>query len=260
MREMKTVVIALLACTVCCMPFSAAQANNEAAKSAPEAKSSKFETAKPAASAKAVKNDAAKINNAVKVLKEIAAIQKRKIPPQLIAVSTAVVIVPKASKHNFMVSGGSSGGVLLLHDKTGKWSNPLFVTLTGGTLGWQIVGDPLDIVIVYKNMKSVDELLKGKLIMNAKTAIEPGPLGPTMKGASTAAQKADIVSYVRSHGVFEDEATVTGSTVQIDNAANDAFYATLKVVSGDIVSGKVSKSSEDIAALQKLLAEYATGK
>lgn len=260
MREMKTVMIALLACAVCCMPFSAAQANNETAKTAPEAKSDKFETTKTAATAKAVKNDAARIGNAVKVFKEIAAIQKRKIPPQLISASRAVLIVPKASKHNFMVSGGSSGGVLLLHEKTGKWSSPLFVTLSGSTLGWQIVGDPLDIVIVYKNMKSVDELLKGKLIMNAKTAIEPGPLGPTMKGASTDAQKAEIVSYVRSHGVFEDEATVTGSTVQIDHAANDAFYATPKAVSGDIVSGKLSKSSEDIAALQKVLAEYAAGK
>jgi hypothetical protein len=57
-----------------------------------------------------------------------------------------------------------------------------------------------------------------------------------------------------------EESTLGGTTVQIDAAANDKFYATPKVAAADIVSGAVVKSSGDIKALQKLLADYAAGK
>jgi lipid-binding SYLF domain-containing protein len=232
----------------------------EATKTGTESKATKSESVKTGRAPKAVKDNAEKISAASKFVKEISAIQRRKIPPVLVNGASAVVIVPKAAKHDFMVSGGSAGGVLLVRDNDGTWSSPVFIKLSGGTLGWQIVGDPMDIVLVIKNKKSVDAILKGKYTLDAKVAIEPGWLGPTMKGASAREQKADIASYVRSHGAFAEETNVAGATVQIDAAANDSFYAKPKADAGDIISGKVVKSTEDVTALQKLLADYGAAK
>jgi lipid-binding SYLF domain-containing protein len=231
MKMMRSVLIASVAALLSWMPPSAAMAKEEA------------------------KN----IGNVVRAIKEITAIKKEKIPPAMIKDAIGIAIFPEAAKNDFMVKGRSAKGILLLHDKEGKWSNPLFVTLNGGTLGWQMVGNPMDIVMVFKNMKRIDEIMKGKLYMDIKVSVVPGPIGLTMKAATKQEQQAEINSYVRSHGVFAD-VSVASATVQIDDAANEAFYGHPKISAGDIVTGKVEKSSDDFKNLQKLLTEYADGK
>jgi len=205
------------------------------------------------------KDEAKRVGSAVKALKEVSALQKSVIPPALINSASAIVIIPGASKNDFMVTGRSAGGVLLLHDKEGKWSNPVFVTLSGGTLGWQMVGEPMDIIMLFKSKERVDAIMKDKLYMDFKVKVVPGQLGKTMKAAIKEDQKAEISSYVRSHGTFAD-VSVASSTVQIDNAANDDFYGKPKIGAGDIVSGKAVISSGEVKELHKLLADYTTKK
>lgn len=259
MRKMRSVVIAVVTAVVYSMSFSTAMAIEEAVKIDNTAKvKAKDETVKQG-TAKA-RNDAAKISGASRVIKEIAAIPKKKIPPDLLDGASAIVFVPGAAKHDFMVSGGSSGGVLLVHDKERTWSSPVFITISGSTLGWQIVPEQMDIVLVIKSRTSVDALINGKLAMNTRIAIVPGRLGPDMKAATAKEQKAEIATYIRSNGAFLEEAVVAGATLKIDAVANDAFYAKPKVGAGDIVAGKVVKTTEDVKALQKLLADYAAAR
>jgi len=205
------------------------------------------------------KEEPKNIGNVVRVLKESTAVKKERIPPALLKNAHGIAIIPGARKADFMGSGSSVDGVLLVHDKAGKWSNPVFITISGGTLGWQVVGDPMDIILIFKDMKRIDDILHGKLHMDVKVKLVPGPLGKTTKAASKEEQKTEINSYVRSHGTFA-EVTVAGSTVQIDNVANDVFYGKPKISVGDILSGKAEKTSDDVKNLQKFLVEYAASK
>jgi lipid-binding SYLF domain-containing protein len=199
------------------------------------------------------------IDNVLRVLKETTASKKDRIPPELLKNALGIAIFPGANKSDFMVSGRSAGGVLLVHDTAGNWSNPVFITMSGGALGWQSVGEPMDIVLIFKNMKRIDALVKGKLFMDVKVKLVPGPVGKIAKAAAKEEQKAEIDFYVRSHGAFA-EATVASSTVQIDNAANEAFYGKPQVSAGDILSGKAEKTSDDIKGLQKFLVDNAASK
>ena len=206
------------------------------------------------------KDEPKNLGNAVRVIKEFTAAKKERIPPELLKNANGIVIIPGASKNNFMVSGSSAGGILLVHETDGKWSDPVFITLSGGTLGWQIVGDPMDIILVFKNTKRIDDIKKGKFTMDARVAVIPGPLVQSKKAATKKELKAEINSYVRSHGKFADEAIVAATTVHIDAASNDVFYGKQKINLRDILSGKVEKSSDDVKKLQKFLAEYAASK
>lgn len=246
MRIIRAVVVAAVAAVVYGMSFSAAIA--------------KEETAKAGTSAKSVMSAPHKIVNATTVIREIAAIKNRKIPSVLLKEASAVIIVPTAAKHDFMVSGGKSAGLMLVHDKSGTWSSPVFITISGGTLGWQIVGEPMDLILIFRNSKNVDAVLKGKLTLDMKTNVIPGRIATTMKGASDSELKADITTYVRTQKALVEDAPVAGTTIQLDAAANDAFYAAPHVQAGEIVSGKVVKSTEETKALQKQLAEYAAAK
>jgi hypothetical protein len=90
------------------------------------------------------------------------------------------------------VAAGRCGGLLLVvfvHlvsystflcscEVTGTWSQPSFISLTGGSFGWQIGVQSTDVILVFKNRKSVQTLLSGKLTLGADAAVTAGPVGP----------------------------------------------------------------------------------
>src|SRR6185369_1205539 len=199
------------------------------------------------------------VGNVIRVLKEITAIKKDRIPSELLQNAKGIAVFPGASKSDFMVSGKSVSGVLLTHDNEGMWRTPVFITLSGGTLGWQIVGEPMDIILVFKSKERVDAIIKDKLYMDIKVKILPGPVVKNVKTAAKAEPKTEISSYVRAHGAFAD-VSLASTTVQVDNATNDAFYGKQKISAGDIVSGKNENTSEEVKNLKRLLTEYAAGK
>jgi lipid-binding SYLF domain-containing protein len=210
----------------------------------------------PAAMAKETPKN---IGNAARVLKDITAIKKDRIPPSLLKNAIGVAIFPGASKADFMVSGKSVSGVLMAHDMDGKWSDPVFVTMSGGTLGWQMVGEPMDIILIFKNGERFDAIVKDKLYMDFKVKVMPGPVGKITKDVAEEDKKVEISSYVRCRGAFVD-VSVAASTLKIDGAANDAFYGKPKINPRDILAGKLENTPNDVKDLKKLLTEYSAGK
>jgi len=207
------------------------------------------------------KDESNKISDSVKSMKVISASQKSGIPPAMFKDAIAIAIFPGQKKLNFMVKGGHGRGIILERGGDGNWGSPLFLTLSGGTLGWQAIAEPMDIYLLFKERKNIDDLMKGKLFMGVKTAmVMEGPLGKSMKGATKEQLKAEINSYIFARGEFAPEATIAGATVQVDAAANDAFYGKPKVNAADIVAGKVGNSSEELKSLHKLLTDYANRK
>src|SRR6185369_15384191 len=195
------------------------------------------------------------VGNVIRVLKEITAIKKDRIPSELLQNAKGIAVFPGASKSDFMVSGKSVSGVLLTHDNEGMWSNPVFITISGGTLGWQIVGEPMDIILIFKSKERVDAIIKNKLFLDIKVKNEPGPVVKSAKSSLKEQPKTEISSYVRAHGAFAD-VSVASTTIQIDNAANAAFYGKQKISAEDIFSGKKEDTSEELKNLKKLLTEY----
>jgi lipid-binding SYLF domain-containing protein len=205
------------------------------------------------------KDETRKLSAAVKSVKEIAATPKKGMPPDIIRNAYAVAIFPGAAKTDFMVSGKQAEGMLLVQDIEGKWSAPAFVSLSGGTLGWQVVAGPMDIILVFKSRKSIDSILKGRFIMDARQTVVIGPVGQSLKAATKEEQAAEILTYTRAGGSFAD-VVVAGATVQINTAANAEYYAVPKIRADDILTGTAGKASEEIINLQKSLFEYASRK
>jgi hypothetical protein len=100
---------------------------------------------------------------------------------------------------------------------------PRFVTLTGGSVGWQAGVQGTDVVLVFTTQKSVDNLLKGKFTIGADAAVAAGPVGRNAAAATDVSLQAEILSYSRSRGLFLG-ASIDGSAIETDQAANAAFY------------------------------------
>jgi lipid-binding SYLF domain-containing protein len=112
----------------------------------------------------------ARAQNAVRVLTDIQAIPESAIPDKLFDEARAVVVVPDAMKLGLVVGGRRGRGLVSVKTADGTWSNPAFVTLTGGSIGLQAGVQSSDIVLVFRSDRGLDSIVNGKFTLGADAA------------------------------------------------------------------------------------------
>ncbi|MBS0211448.1 MAG: lipid-binding SYLF domain-containing protein [Planctomycetes bacterium] len=161
--------------------------------------------------------------SADQVLQEVMAIPAKQIPESLITQAQGIVIVPDVLKIGFVAGVRRGQGVVMVKDKDGEWTLPQFITLTGGSVGWQAGVQGSDVILVFMTQKSVEGLLRGKVTIGADAAASAGPVGRNAAAATDARLKAEILSYSRSRGLFAGLA-IDGSVIEVDQTSPLAYY------------------------------------
>lgn len=144
------------------------------------------------------------IEDANGVLNDLAGLTLKGIPPALLADAQGVAIIPRVVKAGFVIGGRTGHGVILARDNKGTWADPVFVDLTGASIGLQAGIESADVVLVFKSRKSLDRLLEGKnkITLGADVAVAAGPLGRQAAAGTDAKLEAEIYSYSRARGLF----------------------------------------------------------
>jgi len=163
------------------------------------------------------------VRTATSVLNEIMAVPAQQIPASMLRDAHGVAIVPGVVKVGLIGGVRHGRGVVVTKDDKGNWQTPQFVTLTGGSVGWQIGVQSTDVILVFNTRKSVDRLYGGKFTIGVDAAAAAGPVGRQAAAATDAQLRAEILSWSRSRGLFLG-VSLDGSALQIDHTANTAFY------------------------------------
>lgn len=177
----------------------------------------------PAALVTAATREEAAIDSSAAVLREVMTIPARQIPESLLAEAYGVAIVPDVIKIGFVGGIQRGKGVVLVRDEHGAWSLPRFITLTGGSVGWQAGAQATDVILVFRTQKSVEGLLNGKFTLGADAAVAAGPIGRRAEASTDAKLQAEILSYSRSRGLFAG-VSLGGSVLHVDTDANAFYY------------------------------------
>ncbi len=201
--------------------------------------------------------EVAKVNDAIEVLEEIMAIPEKGIPPALLSNAQGIAIIPGVIKAGLILGGRHGSGILIVRDNEGGWSSPSFVTITGGSIGWQVGVQSTDIILVFRSKRSIDNIMKSKFTLGADVSIAAGPVGRQVEAGTDVQLKAEIVSYSRSRGLFAG-LSLEGAALQIDDEANEAFYDKKSVQVSDIFTNKDIKAPDVVNKLKKILAKYTT--
>lgn len=166
------------------------------------------------------------IESATEVLDALAGLHVRAIPPSLLQDAQGVAIVPNMIKAGFVVGGRHGRGVMLVRDGQG-WGRPVFITLTGGSVGWQIGVQATDLVLVFKTRAGVERVMrgKGKVTLGADLGIAAGPVGRQAEADTDMQLKSEIYSYSRSRGLFAG-LSLEGAALLVDHEGTDAYYRT----------------------------------
>lgn len=160
---------------------------------------------------------------AVRVLTEVQRIPESAIPDKLFDEAKAIVVVPDTLKVGLLLGGRRGHGVVSMKTADGTWSNPSFVKLTGGSIGFQAGVQSADVVLVFRGERGLESIVNGKITLGADAGVAAGPVGRNAATATDGQLKAEIWSWSRARGLFAGIA-LDGAVLSIDDAANQLVY------------------------------------
>ncbi len=159
-------------------------------------------------------DDQAEVRKAAALLREIVRIPEKGMPPALLGNARGIAIIPGVIKVGFVIGGRRGSGIVLVRKDNGDWGTPSRITLTAGSLGWQIGVQSTDVILVFKTRKSVEGLMGGKFTLGADAGVAAGPVGRRAEAATDLQLKAEVYSYSRSRGLFAG-VSLEGSALQV---------------------------------------------
>lgn len=169
-----------------------------------------------------------RMTDATDVVDQLLRIPEQSVPPALLSRAYAIAVIPHVIKVGFGIGARRGKGLLVVRQEDGSWSNPAFVSLTGGSFGFQIGAQSTDIILVFKTRKSVDGISNGKLTLGADASIAAGPVGRHTGVATDLTFRSEVYSYARSRGLFAGVA-LEGAGVAMDRKANAAYYGSATI-------------------------------
>jgi lipid-binding SYLF domain-containing protein len=195
---------------------------------------------------------------ASQVLEELRDAGDRSIPNWLLERAYGIAVIPDLTKLAFFAGGRRGNGVLVYRDKDGRFTNPIFVTLTGGSFGFQWGVQSTDIVLVFTSRRSIEGITAGKFTLGGDASVSAGPVGRESSAATDMTFKSEVYSYSRSRGVFAGLA-IDGSVISIDDDENETFYRKKNVSAGDIATGAVTTNDDAARRFLAAVSNSTTG-
>lgn len=209
--------------------------------------------AAPVASAAA--DPAANMETARTILKGLIDIPETRIPAALLNEAYGIAVIPSVVKVSFILGGRHGTGVLAVRRENGKWSDPSFVSMSGGSIGWQIGASSTDIILVFKSRRSIDRIARGDVTLGGDASVAAGPVGRSASAATNVSFDAEVYSYSRSRGLFAG-VSVEGAALNIDEGANAEFYNEPGVTAYELFDRSSSTLPESGQRFIQLLERY----
>ena len=191
--------------------------------------------------ASAQSNEEKRVTDSAAVLETLVRAPDQGLPEHILSRAEAIVVIPSLVKGGFIVGAQHGRGVMSVRNRdTNTWSAPGFIALTGGSIGWQIGLQAVDLVLLVMNKDGVKDLLANEFKFGANASVAAGPVGRQGEASTDASLSAQILAYSRAKGLFAG-LSLEGASLRIDKDANKDFYRA--AISTDEMVRGVSKTT-----------------
>ncbi|HET6178511.1 MAG TPA: lipid-binding SYLF domain-containing protein [Candidatus Sulfotelmatobacter sp.] len=190
-----------------------------------------------------------RVQSAADVLNEIQGAPDSGIPQEILGTAECVAVVPSMLKGGFIVGAKYGRGLASCRTPKG-WSAPAFFMMTGGSVGFQIGGQAVDLVMLIMNKDGMRHLLSSQFALGADASVAAGPVGRHAEGNTDWKMRAQVLTYSRARGVFAG-VSLNGAVVKQDKDSTRDFYGHM-VTSRASLSGDVDPPAAANAFLTSL--------
>jgi SH3 domain-containing YSC84-like protein 1 len=188
-----------------------------------------------------------KIVKSITVVKNFSTMEEN-IPDELMQRAEGIVIIPNLINAGLGIGGKRGKGVAMVKNADGSWSNPSFITLTGGSIGFQAGVQSIDLVMVFLDRNTLESIGKGDFTLGGDISVAAGPVGRSSSANTNYKLEAEVYSYSRSRGLFAG-ISLNGAALEVDSVANSAFYKS--DIPASEIFDKAKSSDPNIASLRK---------
>jgi len=176
-----------------------------------------------------------RVQAAADVLNEIEGAPDSGIPQEILGSAECVAVVPSMLKGGFIVGAKYGRGLASCRTPKG-WSAPAFFAVQGGSFGFQIGGQAVDLVMLVMNKDGMQHLLSSQFALGADASVAAGPVGRHAEGNTDWKMRAQVLTYSRARGVFAG-VSLNGAVVKQDKNSTREFY-------GHFVTSKAALTGE----------------
>jgi lipid-binding SYLF domain-containing protein len=156
------------------------------------------------------------------------------IPAAELASADCVVVIPGFKKGAVVVGVGHGRGFISCKN-AGNWSAPAAITLDSGSVGVQLGGEEMDIVILSKDNSLRSKLLSDRFAIGSDASAAWGN-----GGSAHGDPNSKLLLYGRTKGAFAGF-DLDGASLKPDDSGNKALYG--KTLSnGEIIAGATAPS------------------
>ena len=163
-----------------------------------------------------------RVQSSATVLNEIESAPDKGIPEEVLGSADCVAIVPSLLKGGFIVAARYGRGVASCRTAKG-WSAPAFFSIQGGSFGFQIGGQAVDLVMLIMNKDGMNNLLSSKFQLGADASVAAGPVGRHAAADTDWKMRAQVLTYSRARGVFAG-VSLAGARIREDKDSTRDFY------------------------------------
>jgi lipid-binding SYLF domain-containing protein len=146
------------------------------------------------------------------------------IPPSLISQSEGIVIMPGNYKLAVGIAGGQGGrGIAMIRLEDGSWSNPFFVSLGEGSIGFQLGAQKSEVILLFRDKDDIMGLDGADITLGSDIGVAAGPVSKGSSSTSDLRFESEIYSYCRSSGLFAG-VSLKGGVLKYNQRINDSLY------------------------------------
>ena len=176
-----------------------------------------------------------RVQAAADVLNEIQSAPDSGIPEDILGKAECVAVVPSMLKGGFIVGAKYGRGLASCRNPKG-WTSPAFFSITGGSFGFQIGGQAVDLVMLIMNDDGMQHLISSEFALGADASVAAGPVGRHAEGNTDWKMRAQVLTYSRARGIFAG-VSLNGAVVKQDKDSTREFY-------GHMVTTKAALTGE----------------
>lgn len=164
-----------------------------------------------------------RLRDASAVYHELMSSPDRAVPEALRRDCQCIAVFPHVIK-GAIVFGARHGTGVMSCRHGNDWSPPCFVSLTGGSWGFQFGGESSDLVVFFMSERGARSLMtSSQITLGGKASVAAGPVGRTGEASTDLKLDAEVYTYAKSKGLFAG-LSLEGARLSADAGANRRFY------------------------------------
>jgi SH3 domain-containing YSC84-like protein 1 len=176
----------------------------------------------------------AKVREARELIEELLLGEQKVVPVQLIEDTRCLAVFPKVVEAALGLGGSHGTGIASCRNDSGTWSAPVFLRVSGGSIGLQAGFRQVDLLLFVVTEEGAASLGRSSFSLGGEASFAAGKLDRRAEVSTDSRFEEDFYLFARARGLFAG-ASLEGTRLNPALDRMESYYGEL-VFPGEVLS------------------------